>query len=89
MAKQGGGFGIVMLVVVVAIVLLLVAQAWRQIAPSAIDLDRATAGGPVHAHGEDAAARQLRSGELPKLADVTARTDAHSEQVRSALADSE
>ncbi len=77
----------VLLVVVMAVVLVLVAQAWKQAAPTALDVGRATAGGPLDAHGQEDAAAQIRSGQLPKLVDMQASSDAHSAEVQSTMTD--
>jgi hypothetical protein len=89
MERRSGGIGVIVLVVVVAVVLVLVAQAWKSVAPAALDLERATSGGPVHAHGQEDAAQELRSGELPKLTDMAERTADHSAGVQDALAGTE
>ena len=73
-----------MLVVVMAVVLLMVAQAWKKVAPTAIDVNRA-AEGSYATHGQDGAAEQLRSGGLPRVTDMVGSTDAHSAQVQDAL----
>lgn len=90
MAKKAvGGFGIVILVIVMAVVLLLVAQSWKKVAPTAIEADRVAGGVALDAHGQDDAAAELRSGDLPKISDMAQETDAHTERVKEALAEAE
>lgn len=79
----------VLLVVVMAVVLVLVAQAWKKAAPTALDVGRATGAGPLDSHGQDAAAAQIRSGDLPKLMDMQGSTEAHSAEVQSTMTDVE
>jgi uncharacterized membrane protein len=45
MKRQGGGFGIIMLLVVMVIVLMLVARKWTSVAPNAIEAGAAVRSG--------------------------------------------
>ncbi len=83
--RKGGGFGAVVLVVVTAAVLLLVARAWKQAAPTAVELERLDGSAALDAHGEADAAGEVRTGELPRLPDMQRNTDTHAAQVVSAL----
>jgi hypothetical protein len=86
MAKKGGGFGLIMLVIVMAVVLLLVAKTWKNVAPTVVDLDRANSMvGPLDSHGENDAAEEVRSGDLPRLSQMEQRTEEHAAEVGNAL----
>jgi len=85
--RGGGGFGLVMLVVVMAVVLLLVARAWRETAPTAIEVTQPTSFVERHDHGQPEAVRAL--GDMPRLNDVRQRTGEHAEELEEALAATE
>ena len=88
MAKKGGGggFGLIMLVIVMGVVLMLVAKAWENVGSTVVDLDRAgNMVGPLDSHGQDDAAEEIRSGDLPRLSEMEQRTDAHATEVGNAL----
>lgn len=72
-----------MLVVVAAIVLLLVAQAWEKLAPTALQLPAAQTAEGINSHGQDEAAEATR--ELPDLEQTRKSTDEHAEQLQHAL----
>jgi hypothetical protein len=74
-----------MLLVVMAVVLMLVAKAWRSVAPEALEASDALQSGPLNPHGETEAAGAVRSGELPRLQDTRKETDEHSARVQEAL----
>jgi len=73
------------LLIVMAVVLVLVAKAWRSVAPEAIEASETLGSGPMNDHGQKEAAGSLRSGELPKLGDTRRETDEHSARVQEAL----
>jgi hypothetical protein len=75
----------VMLLIVMAVVLLMVAKAWRTMAPSIIDTQNVLDTHPVSAHGEADAAAEIRSGNLPNLSEAQRNTDAHAAQVQEAM----
>jgi hypothetical protein len=75
----------VALLVVMAVVLILVAKAWRSVAPEAMETHDALQSGPLSDHGQEEAAGALRSGELPKLGETRRETDEHSARVQEAL----
>jgi hypothetical protein len=85
MRKQGSGFGFVILVVVLAVVLLLVARAWRSVAPTAAQIQGGDAPIAVEDHGEEEAGEAQRSGDLPDLNEMRDETDAHAQAVQEAL----
>jgi hypothetical protein len=70
--------GLVVLLVVLAIVLLLVARAWRSVAPTAAGLGAATS-----PRGE------VAPRDLPDLGETRERTDDHAREVQDALAATE
>lgn len=84
MARQGGSFGIVILVVVVAIVLLLVAQAWKNLAPAASQVAGEKAH-PINDHGQTEAGQALRSGQIPDLKQMKQSTSERASQTQEAL----
>ena len=75
----------ILLLVVMAVVLILVAKAWRSVAPEAMQTTDALQSGPLNDRGQEEAAGALRSGELPKLGDTQRETDKHSARVQEAL----
>ena len=83
MARKGGGFGMVILVVVMAVVLLLVARAWKSMAPTAAQLPAAQSTDGIDPHGQDDAAEA--AGGLPNLEETRQETDRHKQQVQEAL----
>lgn len=85
MKRQGGGFGIIMLLVVVAIVMLLVARSWKSVAPTAVQVATPAGNVAVPDHGDGEAAEAATSGTLPDLNDARRETGAHAEQLQDAL----
>ena len=73
------------LLIVMAVVLMLVAKAWRAVAPEALETTDALNSGPLSTHGQEEAASEVRSGELPGLRDTRRETDDHAAQVQQAL----
>ena len=86
MAKRTPSFGMVMLLVVMAVVLMLVANAWRTMAPAALDTHDALNSGPLSTHGQEEAAQEVRKGGLPGVRDTQKETDKHTAEVEEALA---
>jgi hypothetical protein len=89
MRKQGGGFGVVLLLVVVAVVLFLATRAWKQVLPTASEIANPSApDASKTATGEGAS-----SGEVPpvrpSLREMDQRTSEHTDQVRDTLRDSD
>ena len=80
MAKQGRGFGVVVLLVTMVIVLMLAAKAWERFGPTAIDV---TGAAPGSTHGQPEAAAALE--DLPNLDEAKKRTDEHAEEIKKAL----
>ena len=72
MARRGSSFGMVMLVVVMAIVLLLVARGWREVAPTAVELNDETPALPAEV-----------GRELPGLGEMRQATGEHVEQLEA------
>ncbi len=75
----------VLLLVVMAIVLVLAAQAWRSVAPAALEASDAGRSGPLDDHGQPDAAAAVRRGELPRLPEARQLTDEHGARVQEAL----
>jgi len=86
MKRQGGGFGVLILLVVVAIVLFLAARAWKGVMPEASQSIRPSA--PVSDHGQTEAAGEVRSGNLPDMNEMRNRTSDHADSLRDALEES-
>jgi hypothetical protein len=82
---KGRGLGMVMLVVVMAIVLYLVARNWQAVAPTAMQVAKPGGRPIVDAHGEEEAANEVRSRNLPDLKQMDRETDAHAADVKDAL----
>jgi hypothetical protein len=76
----------VMLLIVMAVVLMLVANAWRTMAPAALDTHDALKSPPLTTHGQEEAAQEVRKGGLPGVYDTKAETDKHTAEVEEALA---
>jgi hypothetical protein len=85
MKRQGGGFGIIMLLVVMVIVLMLVARKWKSVAPNAIEVSTPAGQVQVPDHGDAEAGAAVRSGGLPNLGDMQRETGAHTQQVQETL----
>jgi hypothetical protein len=85
MARRGFGVGMIALLIVVAVVLTLAAKAWKSVAPEVLEINGAAQIGPLDTHGQDEAAGELRSGQLPRLSDTRRETDEHSARVQEAL----
>jgi len=77
MKMRGGSFGLLGLLIVLAIVLTLVVKNWQKIAY--------TTGPGADAHGEQEAAAEVKSGELPNLQQTQSATDDHTNEVNAAL----
>ena len=86
MARQGSGFGLVVLVVTLVIVMLLVARSWKSVAPTATQIPDHPL---VNDHGQPEAAETLGEGTLPDLNEMRQQTDLHSQQVQEVLAETE
>jgi hypothetical protein len=81
MRRQGGGFGVVMLLVVVAIVLYLATRSWRTALPTAAEMaaPATTAGGSgTPESGESPPVR-------PSLREMKTATDSHTSAVSEGL----
>jgi len=85
MAKRSFSFGMVALLIVMAVVLVLVARAWRTVAPAAMDVHDLSHSGPLDDHGQTEAASAVRQGGLPDLRQTQQETDEHSARVQEAL----
>jgi hypothetical protein len=75
------GLGMILLLVVMAVVLYLVAQAWEQFAPAAMDVTPAARA----IRGEDRDPEDDREGRLPDIHDMRRTTDDHTQDVQDAL----
>jgi hypothetical protein len=80
MRGKGSGFGLIMLLVVLAVILILVGRSWNSVAPEALS---------VADHGQPEAAEAVRSGKLPDLKETRQRTEAHAQEVREILEETE
>jgi len=76
----------VMLLIVMAVVLMLVANAWRTMAPAALDTHDALNSGPLATHGQTEAAQEIRKGGLPGVRETQQETNKHTADVEEALA---
>ncbi len=86
--KVGGGLGFVMLLVVVLVVMLIASKAWKEAAPTVIQLNGEKNVKTVIAdHGQPEAREAL--GTLPNLNDMRQSTGAHAEELSKALAETE
>ena len=74
----------ILLLVVLAVVLVLVANAWKTVTPTVLDV-RDVQSGPLNNHGQEEAGEELRRGNLPRLRETQENTDAHAAQVQEAL----
>ena len=88
--KRGGAIGLLVLLVALVIVMLLVARSWQSVAPQVIEITD-TDGPDVKVqfsdHGEAQAGEALRGGDLPGLREMQEKTDARTQQVADALAE--
>ena len=75
----------IMLLIVMAVVLMMVANAWRTLAPAALDTHDALSSGPLSTHGQNEAAEEIRKGGLPGVRDTQRETDKHSADVQEAM----
>jgi hypothetical protein len=79
----------IVLLVVLAVVLVLVARAWKSVAPTALDVSGVAPAGAVPDHGQPQATEALRKGDLPRMDEARQRTDEHGARVQEALQVSE
>ena len=88
--RRGGALGLILLLVALVIVMMLVARSWQSVAPEVIQISN-TEGSDVNVqfsdHGEAQAADALRDGDLPGLRELQQQTDARTQQVADALAE--
>lgn len=85
MKKRAYSYGIIALLIVMAVVLMLVANAWREVGPTAIDIHDAVESGPISDHGQTEAASQVRSGGLPGVRETQREANDHNAEVQEAL----
>jgi hypothetical protein len=83
MARKGGSFGIVVLVVVMLAVLLLVAQSWRRVAPTALEVS--TPDGEISLPAPGTQGVASNPGGLPDLGEMKTNTSTHLQEVQTAL----
>jgi hypothetical protein len=88
--KRGGAIGLIVLLVALVIVMMLAARSWRSMATHAIQITD-TEGPDVNVqfsdHGEAQAGDAVRDGDLPGLREMQQQTDARTQQVADALAE--
>ena len=88
MARQGSGFGFIILLVVLVVVTLLTARLWNETAPVVQQVVEGTSSATsVPDHGQPEASGAL--GELPNLNEMRSATDDHTQEVTEALAATE
>jgi hypothetical protein len=75
----------VVLLVVLAVVLVLVAKAWKSVAPTALDVSGVAPASALPDHGQPQAVEAVRRGDLPRMEEAQARTDEHGARVQEAL----
>jgi hypothetical protein len=88
--KRGGAIGLIVLLVALVIVMLLTARSWQSVAPEVIqitDTEGPAVNVPLGDHGEAQVVDELRSGDLPGLREMQESTDARTQQVADALAE--
>ncbi len=88
--RQGGGFGIVILLVVMAVILLLASRAWKAVMPTALEVASPSKAGKPAEQSPDLPPPSVNSGAGQRqiqssLSDAKRKTDAHSGQVEKAL----
>jgi hypothetical protein len=84
MRKGGGGLGMIVVLVAVLIVMLLVARAWNDMAPTALQVTQPgseDSSDRIFADEED----YNSPGHLPNLEEMNQRTTQHEEDVRQAM----
>lgn len=74
---KGRGFGMIMLLMVLAVVLYLVARNWEAFGPAAVQVKNHKAKPIMDAHGQEDAAQEVRSGNLPDLEDMNREVQRH------------
>jgi hypothetical protein len=84
MRKGGGGFGMIVMLVAVLIVLLLVARAWSNMAPEALQVTQPGSGFSTDDMVKDDADYNS-PGHLPDLQEMNQQTAQHEEEVRKAM----
>ena len=88
--RRGGAIGLIVLLVALVIVMMLVARSWKSVAPEVIQITD-TDGPDVNVrfsdHGEGQVVDELRRGDLPGLQEMQQATDARTQQVADALAE--
>ena len=88
--KRGGAIGLIVLLVALAIVMMLAARSWQSVAPQVIeitDTEGPDVKVPFSDHGAAQAGEALRDGDLPGLREMQEQTDARTQQVADALAE--
>ena len=75
--KGGRGFGMVMLLMVMAVILYLVAKNWEAFGPAAVQVKNHQGKPILDAHGQEDAAREVRSRNVPDLEDMDREIQKH------------
>ena len=78
--KGGRGFGMVMLLMVLAVVLYLVARNWEAFGPAAVQVKNHKAQPILDAHGQEDAAQEVRSRNVPDLDDMQGEIQKHNSE---------
>ena len=74
-----------MLLLVLAVVLYLVAQNWKAFGPAAVQVKNHKKGQILDAHGQEDAAQEVRSGNLPDLEDMDREVKKHENETSETL----
>jgi hypothetical protein len=78
--KGGRGFGMIMLLMVLAVVLYLVARNWEAFGPAAVQVKNQKGKPILDAHGQEDAAEEVRSRNLPDLDDMQGEIQKHNSE---------
>ena len=83
--KGARGFGTIMLLLVLAVVLYLVARNWEAFGPAAVQVKKHKDGPILDAHGEEEAAKEVRSGKIPDIEEMDRNVDQHASETFGAM----
>jgi hypothetical protein len=83
--KGGRGFGMIMLLMVLAVVLYLVARNWEAFGPAAVQVKNHQGKPILDAHGQEDAAEEVRSRNLPDLEDMDREVQQHNSEASETM----
>jgi hypothetical protein len=78
--KGGRGFGMIMLLMVLAVVLYMVARNWEAFGPAAVQVKNHKGKPILDAHGQEDAAAEVRSRNVPDLDDMQNEVQKHNSE---------